>query len=645
MASAKGPVKKGQSSIKHSRNFAEAKRKLSKISDHEHVEYAYGYQRHNKRRGETMLSQILSRDALISVVDLMWDRSDFASGNLISSLKEGNLDDSNREEVNKYKVSVDSTRWSAKQKVKSQLPPTPQTRVELVSVAEKMCIFEPYKRNYNQSFFSCFNQASGVKSMSGSCKENGFQFLARWETEKLYRCHKGGAVIEKRENFEDLIPNPVSSISVSVSGNANRSDNVFVTADSEVHSASIESRSPLLGSTTESPGDTCLSRSTDANYLFLLYKDRCANKKGVNIINSKCGTDSDTEISSSSGNNSDENSLSMVENKQLLNRDRKDQETEFCSSSTETPTYAFAKQRHAFAGALAGVSVSLCLHPLDTVKTMIQSCHLEEKSLCHTGRSIVSERGFSGLYRGIASNIASSAPISALYTLTYESVKGALLPLFPKEYCSLTHCIAGGSASVATSFIFTPSERIKQQMQVSSHYRNCWTALFGIIQKGGLLSLYAGWSAVLCRNIPHSIIKFYVYENMKRMVLPSLGPCGQTAQPTTIQTLICGGLAGSAAAFFTTPFDVVKTRFQTQIPGSSNQHISVYQTLQSIGKQEGVRGLYRGLIPRLVMYMSQGAIFFASYEFYKSVLSLQAAQPDLSALWHKTKDGDNPNPL
>ena len=40
--------------------------------------------------------------------------------------------------------------------------------------------------------------------------------------------------------------------------------------------------------------------------------------------------------------------------------------------------------------------------------------------------------GLTGLYRGIAANIASSAPISAIYTFTYESVKGALLPLFPK---------------------------------------------------------------------------------------------------------------------------------------------------------------------------------------------------------------------
>ncbi|KAL9286429.1 putative mitochondrial carrier domain protein [Arabidopsis thaliana] len=605
-SSTKGSVKK--SSIKHSCNLAEVKRKLSKISDHHsHVEYAYAFQRDNRERVDTRLSQILSRDALISAVDLLWDRSGFVS------LKEGNFDYVYRDEVSSQ----------------SQLSSTPQSRVRLLGVAEKMYSFDPYNRK------SLLNQTDGAKSVCGSCKGIGFPFEARWKT--LYswmegvvvpsstRYHEERAEIEKNDDFEDCILNPVSSTAELVSRN------VFDATGAKDQSTVIEPRSLLLATVAESVVDTRVSRSNDVNYLFLLYKDRCANNKGVNIISSKCSTDCDAEVSSS-GNNSDEDSLSIVENKQLFGRDRKEQETKVCLSPPETPTYAFAKQRHAFAGALAGISVSLCLHPLDTVKTMIQSCRLEEKSLCNTGRSIISERGFSGLYRGIASNIASSAPISALYTFTYETVKGTLLPLVPKEYCSITHCVAGGSASIATSFIFTPSERIKQQMQVSSHYRNCWTALVGIIQKGGLLSLYAGWTAVLCRNIPHSIIKFYVYENMKQMLLPSPGPRGEMAQPTTLQTLTCGGLAGSAAAFFTTPFDVVKTRLQTQIPGSRNQHPSVYQTLQSIRRQEGLRGLYRGLIPRLVMYMSQGAIFFTSYEFYKSVLSLEAAQPNSSAL-------------
>ena len=35
----------------------------------------------------------------------------------------------------------------------------------------------------------------------------------------------------------------------------------------------------------------------------------------------------------------------------------------------------------------------------------------------------------------------------------------------------------------------------------------CRDVSVGIIRNGGLSSLYAGWIAVLCRNIPHSMIK------------------------------------------------------------------------------------------------------------------------------------------
>ncbi|XP_052477031.1 uncharacterized protein LOC105800235 isoform X2 [Gossypium raimondii] len=287
-------------------------------------------------------------------------------------------------------------------------------------------------------------------------------------------------------------------------------------------------------------------------------------------------------------------------------------------------------------GAFAGIFVSLCLHPIDTVKTVIQSCHAEQKSIFYIGRSIISERGFTGLYSGIASNIASSAPISALYTFSYESVKGALLPLLPKEYHSLAHCMAGGCASVATSFIFTPSERIKQQMQVGAHYQNCWNALVEIIRKGGLPSLYTGWGAVLCRNIPNSIIKFYTYESLKQVMLTSLQ---SPTQLNTLQTLVCGALSGSTAAFFTTPFDVVKTRLQTQIPGSLSRYNNVYHALQDIWMHEGLSGLSRGLIPRLVMYTTQGALFFASYESFKQLLSLE--RPQLTAHEQEKENKDD----
>ncbi|XP_078163492.1 mitochondrial substrate carrier family protein [Carex rostrata] len=293
--------------------------------------------------------------------------------------------------------------------------------------------------------------------------------------------------------------------------------------------------------------------------------------------------------------------------------------------------------RHAVAGALAGTTVSLCLHPVDTVKTIIQSRGTGGYSFYQVLRQTLTERGLLGLYRGIASNIASSAPISAIYTFTYESVKGILLPTFPKEYQSVTHCIAGACSSVATSFVFTPSERIKQQMQVGTQYQNCWNVVAGCIEKGGVATLYAGWRAVLCRNIPHSIIKFYTYERLKQFILEDT----PDSTLSSWQTLTCGGMAGATAALFTTPFDVVKTRIQTQAPGTATKYNGVLQALNKIIKNEGVPGLYRGLTPRLGMYISQGSIFFASYEFLKTLFALDVETQSQSSK-HESKRNDSP---
>uniref|UniRef100_A0A804NUB4 Mitochondrial substrate carrier family protein n=1 Tax=Zea mays TaxID=4577 RepID=A0A804NUB4_MAIZE len=263
--------------------------------------------------------------------------------------------------------------------------------------------------------------------------------------------------------------------------------------------------------------------------------------------------------------------------------------------------------RHAVAGALAGTAVSVSLHPIDTVKTIIQANSYGQSSVYHTLRRTLIERGVLGLYGGLASKLACSAPISAIYTLTYETVKGALLPVFPKEYHSIAHCAAGGCSSIATSFVFTPSECIKQQMN----------ALVGCLKKGGIASLYTGWGAVLCRNIPHSIVKFYAYESLKQSLLKS---APDRAKLNSGQTLLCGGFAGSTAALCTTPFDVIKTRVQLQALSPVCKYDGVVHALKEIFRHEGLCGLYRGLTPRLAMYMSQGAIFFTSYEFLSTLM-------------------------
>lgn len=50
--------------------------------------------------------------------------------------------------------------------------------------------------------------------------------------------------------------------------------------------------------------------------------------------------------------------------------------------------------------------------------------------------------------------------------------------------------------------------------------------------------------------------------------------------------------------------------------------------------------IIRGLTPRLAMYMTQGALFFASYESFKRLLSLEVPQLSHLPIQHEqcTKD-------
>ncbi|CAI7731665.1 unnamed protein product [Closterium sp. NIES-54] len=248
--------------------------------------------------------------------------------------------------------------------------------------------------------------------------------------------------------------------------------------------------------------------------------------------------------------------------------------------------------RNALAGGLAGGVVSVCIHPLDTVKTVLQAHRgsgAPSGVLAAVGR-VVAEKGPLGLYSGVAASLATAAPISAIYACTYEAVKEALLSLVPQRLAPVAHCVAGAAASVATSAVFTPSEAVKQRMQTTTHFRSSLHALVGMARTEGVASLYGGLAAVLARNIPNSVIK-----------------------------LLVGGTAGSTAAFCTTPFDVVKTRLQTHLPGVP-KYKGVVDAFSRIVREEGIGALYRGVAPRLLIYISQGAIFFASYELLRRLL-------------------------
>lgn len=85
-------------------------------------------------------------------------------------------------------------------------------------------------------------------------------------------------------------------------------------------------------------------------------------------------------------------------------------------------------------------------------------------------------------------------------------------------------------------------------------------------------------------------------------------------------TALSGALAGFVSGIAICPLDVAKTRLQAQGLQSTaeNKYYSgLTGTLSTIVRDEGTRGLYKGLVPVLMGYLPTWMIYFTVYEFCK----------------------------
>ena len=78
-------------------------------------------------------------------------------------------------------------------------------------------------------------------------------------------------------------------------------------------------------------------------------------------------------------------------------------------------------------------------------------------------------------------------------------------------------------------------------------------------------------------------------------------------------------MAGSFAGFTVTPFDVLKTRLMTF--SVQEQTPSTLSVFQEILREEGLRGLYRGAMMRMIYLGVGGSAFFGIYEKVKQTLN------------------------
>lgn len=251
------------------------------------------------------------------------------------------------------------------------------------------------------------------------------------------------------------------------------------------------------------------------------------------------------------------------------------------------------------AGAFAGLLVDLSLFPLDTVKTRLQA----------KGGFLVNG-GYRGLYKGMGSIAAGSAPGAALFFLAYESCKRHV----PIQNDVMLAVVSGSIAESLACLVRTPTEVIKQRTQTSATQSSLQT-LRDVLRIDGVRGLYRGFAGTLAREIPFVAIQFPLWEKLKKMAVAERGaslphnPDGRFAlEASPAEAALCGAVAGGIAAACTTPMDVIKTRLML---ASTNSGWS--QTVRTLVREEGVAALMKGVVPRTCWISLGGFIFLGGY--------------------------------
>ncbi|PHH55078.1 Calcium-binding mitochondrial carrier SAL1 [Ceratocystis fimbriata CBS 114723] len=251
---------------------------------------------------------------------------------------------------------------------------------------------------------------------------------------------------------------------------------------------------------------------------------------------------------------------------------------------------------------------------------------------------IWSQNGMRSFFAGNGLNVIKIMPETAIKFGTYEAVKRAMANFEghndTKQISSWSKFASGGLAGIVAQFCVYPLDTLKFRLQ-------CETVKDGpkgneliiatakrMYQTGGMQSAYRGVTMGLIGMFPYSAIDMSVFEFLKKTyksyVSRRQGIPEDEIEPGNLVTGMIGASSGAFGATVVYPLNVLRTRLQTQ---GTHMHRATYTGIWDVAhqtlKNEGVRGLYKGLTPNLLKVAPALSITWVVYENSKRFLRLE----------------------
>lgn len=293
------------------------------------------------------------------------------------------------------------------------------------------------------------------------------------------------------------------------------------------------------------------------------------------------------------------------------------------------------------AGGIAGAVSRTVVSPFERMKIIFQiqsPGHTAYRGVLPTLHKMWTEEGWRGFMRGNGTNVIRIAPYSAVQFSTYTVLKNGMLANHPAGSApTLTtseRLLAGSLAGITSVAVTYPLDIVRTRLSIQTasitnlaeHYRELGTKPPGVISvmrqiyqtEGGLVGLYRGIVPTTMGVAPYVGLNFAVYESARELFTPSTA-----SAPGVLGKLAAGAIAGAVAQTVTYPFDVLRRRFQVvEVDGLGFKYDSVWHAFRTILKNEGARGLYKGLSANLLKVVPSMAASWISFEYIKELLDL-----------------------
>lgn len=178
--------------------------------------------------------------------------------------------------------------------------------------------------------------------------------------------------------------------------------------------------------------------------------------------------------------------------------------------------------------------------------------------------------------------------------------------------------MAGGVSGFFTRALTQPLDciKVRHQLQLEpikkntgAKYTSTFQTFVMVFKEEGIRGLWKGHVPGQILSITYGFGQFLAYDNFNRhsRVIKFFD------EHSDVRHIVGGGLAGAFGMSIATPFDVVRTRFIAQ--DHNTGYKSILDALTSIVRKEGVRGLFRGLVPSVAAIAPNAAIQFGTYNF------------------------------